>query len=228
MKRKRKDSMQINCIYTTIVLCILLSIDHASAQNDLFDRESETVVCAALFTLEKPQSSKHSKVVVDGLFQSMFNMIHGGAESRKSSSSWQFENDFIRMDIPGFESTSTLFNDLYSEYLADYLVWNNQFWHPVTRDKEQSNPVLPQKKDFNLSLFMDFEYKGNFLDVSAVKLKTSWTGLVVTTIYHYNDKEFELGLSADKINALLPKDIRMEFKTVPQSGAAGVLFSIAI
>ena len=84
-------------------------------------------------------------------------------------------------------------------------------------------------KDFDLNLSFDIGYHSpDNLNIDAIRIESFFNYTFVTTIYHYEKKEIELGLSNVMINKLLLDGMKLEIQTNPSMNSGAVLLTMAM
>lgn len=84
-------------------------------------------------------------------------------------------------------------------------------------------------KDFDLTLSVDIGYhSADNLNIDAIRIESFFNHTFVTTIYHYENKEIEVGLSNAVINKLLLDGMRLEFQTNPYLNSGAVLLTMTM
>lgn len=95
--------------------------------------------------------------------------------------------------------------------------------------KSKTRSFRPDLQDFEFNLSFDIGYhKVDNLNIDAVRLESFFYHTFVTTIYHYEKKEFELGFSNVMINKLLLDGMKLEIQTNPYLNSGAVLLTMAL
>ncbi len=85
------------------------------------------------------------------------------------------------------------------------------------------------KKDFDLNLAFNIGYHNpDNLNIDAIRIESFFHDTFVTTIYHYEKKELEIGLSNVMINNLLLDGMKLEIQTNPDMNSGALLFTMAM
>lgn len=84
-------------------------------------------------------------------------------------------------------------------------------------------------RDFELNLCLDIGYHSSEdLNIDAVRIESFLHHTFITTIYHYEKREIELGLSNVVINELLLDGMRLEFQTNSYMNSGAVLLTMTL
>ncbi len=97
------------------------------------------------------------------------------------------------------------------------------------RLKSKINFYRQDPKDFDLNLSFNIGYhSADNLNIDAIRIESFLNHTFVTTIYHYETKEIELGLSNVMINKLLFEGMKLEIQTNPYMNSGAVLLTMTM
>ena len=85
----------------------------------------------------------------------------------------------------------------------------------------------PQTFELNLSFDIGY-HSADSLNIDAIRIESFFHYTFVTTIYHYEKREIELGLSNVMINKLLLDGMKLEIQTNPYINSGAVLLTMAM
>nr|NJM01723.1 hypothetical protein [Desulfobacula sp.] len=99
----------------------------------------------------------------------------------------------------------------------------------LPRLKNRTRSFAEDPRDFELNLCLDLGYhSADDLNIDAVRIESFLHHTFVTTIYHYEKKEIELGLSNVMINKLLLDGMKLEIQTDSYMNSGAVLFTMTL
>jgi len=97
------------------------------------------------------------------------------------------------------------------------------------RLKNRTRSFSEDPRDFDLNLCLDIGYhSAEDLNLDAVRIESFLHHTFVTTIYHYEKKEIELGLSNVMINELLLDGMKLEIQTNSYMNSGAVLLTMTL
>ncbi|OGQ91713.1 MAG: hypothetical protein A2464_12890 [Deltaproteobacteria bacterium RIFOXYC2_FULL_48_10] len=85
----------------------------------------------------------------------------------------------------------------------------------------------PRAFELNLSLDIGYHSADN-MNIYAVRIETFFHQTFVTTVYYYEKKEIELGLSNVMINELLLDGMKLELQTDSYISSGALLLTMAL
>lgn len=95
------------------------------------------------------------------------------------------------------------------------------------KSKIRSFKLDPQ--DFQLDLSFDIGYhRSENLNIDAIRIESFFHHTFVSTVFHYEKNEFEIGLSNVMINRLLLDGMKLEIQTNPYGNSGAVLLTMAL
>jgi hypothetical protein len=115
------------------------------------------------------------------------------------------------------------------------------FRHVLIEDHSSKNPDTrfelksrirdfkddPRAFELNLSLDIGYHSADN-MNIDAVRIETFFHQTFVTTVYYYEKKEIELGLSNVMINELLLDGMKLELQTDSYISSGALLLTMAL
>ena len=116
-------------------------------------------------------------------------------------------------------------------FFRHVLIEDHSSKNPETRFKLKSK-IRDFKEDpraFELNLSLDIGYHSSEdLNIDAVRIESFFHHTFFTTIYHYEKKEIELGLSNVMINDLLLDGMKLEIQTDSYISSGALLLTMAL